>query len=70
MTKRIAAIGLALTLACAIGSSQEAAPAPPKALIFFSLNVEADHVLFATSALEFFAKQADRHNFRTEATSN
>jgi type 1 glutamine amidotransferase len=43
---------------------------PPKVLLFFSLNVEADHVLFATDALRFFAEQGDRHNFRVEATSN
>jgi type 1 glutamine amidotransferase len=43
---------------------------PPKVLIFFSLNVEADHVLFATDALRFFAEMADRHNFRVEASSN
>jgi uncharacterized protein len=39
-------------------------------LIFFSLNVEADHMLFATDALRFFAEAADRHDFRVEATSN
>src|SRR5262249_27324207 len=42
----------------------------PKALVFFTLNTEADHVLFATDALKFFAEVADRHNFRVEATSN
>jgi len=26
--------------------------------------------LFATDAMKFFAEQADRHNFRVEATSN
>jgi hemolysin-activating ACP:hemolysin acyltransferase len=39
-------------------------------LLIFSLNVEADHVLFATDALKFFAEQADKHAFRVEATSN
>ena len=39
-------------------------------LVFFSLNVEADHVQFATEALQFFAEQADRQNFRVEATSS
>jgi len=42
----------------------------PRALLFFSLNVEADHMLFATDALRFFAEVADRHDFRVEATSN
>lgn len=46
------------------------APAPPKVLVFFSLNVEADHVVFAADALKFLAKLADRHDFRVEATSN
>jgi len=41
-----------------------------RVLLFFSLNVEADHVLFATDALRFLAEVADRHNFRVEATSN
>jgi type 1 glutamine amidotransferase len=48
-----------------------AQPTPqPRVLLFFSLNVEADHVLFATDALRFFAEVADRHDFRVEATSN
>jgi type 1 glutamine amidotransferase len=47
-----------------------AAQAPPKVLVFFSLNVEADHVLFAADALRFFAEIADRNNFRVEATTN
>jgi len=56
-------------LLCALGAlAQE--PQPAKVLVFFSLNVEADHVLFATDALKFFAEQADKHNFRVEATSN
>ena len=45
-------------------------PAQPRVLLFFSLNVEADHVLFATDALRFFAETGDRHNFRVEGTSN
>ena len=48
-----------------------AQPNPPtRVLLFFSLNVEADHMLFATDALRFFAEVADRHNFRADATSN
>src|SRR5260370_613648 len=42
----------------------------PRVLLFFSLNVEADHVLFAADALKFFAELADKHAFRVEATSN
>ena len=48
-----------------------AQPAPqPRVLLFFSLNVEADHMLFATDALRFFSEVGDRNNFRVEATSN
>jgi type 1 glutamine amidotransferase len=48
-----------------------AQPAPqPRVLLFFSLNVEADHMLFATDVLRFFAEVADRHNFRVEATTS
>src|ERR1051326_4019548 len=48
-----------------------AQPAPqPRVLLFFSLNVEADHMLFATDALRFFAEVGDRHNIRVDATSN
>ena len=46
------------------------APASPKILLFFSLNVEADHMLFATDAIKFIAEMGDRHDFRVEATSN
>ena len=42
----------------------------PRVLLFFSLNVEADHMLFATDAIRHFAEAADRHDFRVEATSN
>jgi len=46
-------------------------PAPPlKVLLFFSLNVESDHVHFAAEAMNFLAAQADKHDFRVEATSN
>lgn len=52
-------------------ASASAQPAPqPRVLLFFSLNVEADHMLFATDALRFFAEVGDRNNFRVEATSN
>jgi len=43
---------------------------PPRVLLFFALNVEADHMLFATDAMRFFAEEADKHDFRVEATSN
>ena len=41
-----------------------------RVLLFFSLNVEADHMLFATDAIRFFAEEGDKHGFRVEATSN
>jgi type 1 glutamine amidotransferase len=61
-------IALALSGVC-FSQTLPTAP-PPKVLLFFSLNVEADHVLFAVDALRFFAEQADRHNFRVEATTS
>ena len=64
---RAYAVCFALCLAQAAG--QSVAP-PARVLLFFSLNVEADHVLFATDAMKFFAEEADRHGFRVEATSN
>jgi type 1 glutamine amidotransferase len=64
---RTRTICLAILLLGALAFGQ--AP-PPKVLLFFSLNVESDHVLFAADAIKFFADQADRHNFRVEATSS
>jgi type 1 glutamine amidotransferase len=57
---------------CAQDAAQPAPPpdSPPRVLLFFSLNVEADHMLFATDAMRFFAEEADKHGFRVEATSN
>src|SRR5256885_802268 len=57
---------------CANIAAQPAPPpaSPPKVLLFFSLNVEADHMLFATDAIRFFAEAADKHGFGVEATSN
>jgi len=64
MTKYFFCIALALAQAAAQPTAQI------KVLLFFSLNVEADHMLFAIDALKFFAEQADKHDFRVEATSN
>ena len=61
---------LALFLALAFASDTRAQDQPPRVLVFFSLNVENDHMLFATQALRFLAEQADRHNFRVEATTD
>jgi type 1 glutamine amidotransferase len=55
--------------ALCIGAFAQAPPSP-RVLLFFSLNTEADHVLFATDAMRFFAEQADRDDFRVDATSN
>ena len=63
----------ARVLAAALCFLAHAAAQPnpqPRALLFFSLNVEADHMLFAADALRFFAEVADRNDFRVEATSN
>jgi type 1 glutamine amidotransferase len=63
---------LALLLCGNSAFAQAAGPLapPPKVLLFFALNVEADHMLFATDAIRFFAEEADKHDFRVEATSN
>ena len=37
--------------------------APPRVLLFFSLNVEADHMLFATDAMRFFAEAGGQTRF-------
>jgi type 1 glutamine amidotransferase len=42
----------------------------PKVLVFFALNVEADHALFAIDALHFLTELADKDGFRLEATTN
>src|SRR5215831_2470623 len=62
------AIGLLVWGSVAL--AQTAGEPQSKVLLFFSLNVEADHMLFATDALKFFAETADKNNFRVEATSN
>jgi uncharacterized protein len=69
VTKYFACVAL-YAFAQAAAQHAPSAASPPKALLFFSLNVEADHVLFATDAIRFFAEEADKHDFRVEATSN
>ena len=60
---------LALTFCVAIllasdGRAQEAKASQPRVLIFYSLNVETDHVLFALDALRFFATLAEKATSR------
>jgi uncharacterized protein len=50
--------------------AQEASARRPRVLIFYSLNVENDHVLFALDALRFYAELAEKDNFVLEATTN
>ena len=62
---------LAVILATLLGGfSLLAEEAPSRVLLFFSLNVEADHVLFATQAMQYLAELGDRQGFRVDATSN
>jgi type 1 glutamine amidotransferase len=76
--KLFAAIALGLTLFLALFLAPLLAPAAraqepaqqPRVLVFFSLNVENDHMLFVTDALRFLAQQADRKGFRVEATTD
>jgi len=68
---RTRAIGMAMGLAVLLSETAAfAQTSQPRVLLFFSLNVEADHMLFATDAIRFFAEAADKHDFRVEATSN
>src|SRR5579859_5487770 len=57
-------------VACAYAQPAAQQPVRPKVLLFFALNVEADHMLFATDALRFFAEEADKHDFLVEATTS
>jgi type 1 glutamine amidotransferase len=70
--KNFGCVALSLFLLGKSAFAQAAVQPPPtsKVLLFFSLNVEADHMLFATDALKFFAEVADKHDFRVDATSN
>jgi type 1 glutamine amidotransferase len=70
MNKYWVCIALLLSGGALFAQADGQPTAPPKVLLVFSLNVEADHVLFATQALQFFAEEADKHNFRVEGTSN
>ena len=65
----VACIAL-LSVASAFPQAPGQSAAPPKVLLFFALNVETDHMLFATDALRFFAETGDKYDFRVEATSN
>jgi hypothetical protein len=64
------ALTLCFAIVSASGSGQEAKASQPRVLIFYSLNVENDHVLFALDALRFFAALAEKDNFTLEATTN
>jgi type 1 glutamine amidotransferase len=68
--KLFASVALCLALLFIPGARAQAPAKPPRVLVFFSLNVENDHMLFATQALRFLAEQADRHGFRVEATTD
>src|SRR5215471_8250536 len=60
-----------ITAALSLIPHAAAQPLPqPRVMLFFGLNVEADHMLFATDALRFFAEVADKDDFRAEATTN
>ena len=60
------------TLLAGIASAQAVSveAVRPKVLIFYSLNVETDHVLFALDALRFYAAMAEKENFALDATTN
>jgi len=70
MKKYLYPLALLLSANIALAQAATQPPPPPKVLLFFSLNVEADHMLFATDAIKFIAEVGDRHDFRVEATTN
>jgi type 1 glutamine amidotransferase len=64
------ALCLGMLFSSVAAEAQEAAALRPKVLVFYSLNVENDHVLFALDALRFYADLAEKDNFGLEATTN
>jgi type 1 glutamine amidotransferase len=70
MKKLFASITLCIALLFTSAAHAQSPAQKPRVLVFFSLNVENDHMLFATQALRFLAEQADRHGFRVEATTD
>lgn len=67
MKRSLTALALCLGMAWSMGGAQAQRP---KVLVFYSLNVENDHVLFALDALRFYADLAQKDNFTLEATTN
>ena len=61
---------LAALVPAASGQEAGAKVQRPKVLIFYSLNVENDHVLFALDALRFYADLARKDNFVLDATTD
>ncbi len=74
MKRYLILIAMIFTVIFACTMARAQGPQQPKqqsrVLVFFSLNVENDHALFATDALKFFMQLADRDGFRVEATTN
>lgn len=68
--KFFAPIALLLALLFTSGAPAQAPAEQPRVLVFLSLNVENDHMLFATDALRFLSQQGARHRFRVEATTD
>jgi len=67
--KRLIFIGL-VVLNFVITTTAWSQQARFKVLVFYSTNVEPDHVQFAKDALKFFADRATRENFGFDATSD
>ena len=67
MKRSLAALALCLGMAWSMAGAQAQRP---KVLVFYSLNVENDHVLFALDALRFYSDLAQKDNFSLEATTN
>lgn len=67
MRKLSLALVLFLSIVPAFAQARED---KPRVLVFFSMNVEADHALFAVDALKYLLKLSDKDNFTVDATTD
>ena len=70
MKRFLGAFALCLGILLSTVTAEAQNAAAPRVLVFYSLNVENDHVLFALDALRFYAELAEKDNFALEATTN
>jgi type 1 glutamine amidotransferase len=66
----VVCVGMLISSLSAIAQDADAKIQRPRVLLFYSLNVENDHVLFALDALRFYSDLAQKDNFALDATTN